>query len=250
MEEITSLNNSLVKYTAKLLQKKYRDAENKFILEGYKALEEAISSGIEIEYAFILSEKANKYNFYGGRKIYTTESVLKKISDVDSAPEAVAVGIQRHYKKADFKGLKKVVLLENIKDLGNLGTIIRSACAFNIDGIVLYGECADLYSPKCVRSAVGNLWKIPVITLNKIEDLKEMFGEYQRVATLPLAKNTLKNFKPRESLLVMFGSEAAGLSEELKAFATDSVKIEMSEKVESLNLAVSCAVIMYYLSQG
>ncbi|MBR6098229.1 RNA methyltransferase [bacterium] len=248
MEEITSLNNSLVKETAKLHQKKYRDAENNFILEGFKAVEEAVLSGINIEYAFILSGKADRYKFFEGRKILTTEAVLKKISDVDSAPEVVAVAKQKHYKKSDFKGLKKIILLENIKDLGNLGTIIRSACAFNIDGIVLYGDCADLYSPKCVRSAVGNLWKIPVITLNKTEDLKELFLDYQRVATLPLAKHTLKNFKPNDKILVMFGSEADGLSEELKAFATESVKIEMSKKVESLNLAVSCAVIMYYLN--
>ncbi len=144
--------------------------------------------------------------------------------------------------------MKKVVLLEGIKDLGNLGTILRTACAFGVDGIVLYGNCADLYSPKCVRSSVGNLWKIPVISVNKLSDLKEMFSEYQRVATLPLANSTLSEFKARDNILVMFGSEADGLSEELKQYATESVKIEMSGNVESLNLAVSCAVVMYYLA--
>ena len=81
-----------------------------------------------------------------------------------------------------------------------------------------------------------------------MSDLKEMFSEYQRVATLPLANSTLSEFKARDNILVMFGSEADGLSEELKQYATESVKIEMSGNVESLNLAVSCAVVMYYLA--
>ena len=247
MEEITSVNNQLVKDTAKLHIKKYRDVENKFILEGYKAIEEAVRSGVNVEYIFVNSVKSKNYEFYNGRKIQTNDAVLKKISDTESAPESVGVAEQKKYKKSDFKKLKKVILLEGIKDLGNLGTIIRTACAFYIDGIVLYGNCADIYSPKCVRSAVGNLWKIPILYLDNLKDLEELFIDYQRVATLPLAKDTLKTFNKKEKLLVMFGSEADGLSDELKAFATDSVRIEMNGKVESLNLAISCGILMYYL---
>jgi TrmH family RNA methyltransferase len=215
------------------------------LLEGFKAIEEAVNFRIKIDYVFVNNEKLEKYKFFDGKKIITTDAVLKKISETDSAPDAVGVARKKHYTKSDFKGLKKIVLLEGIKDLGNLGTILRTACAFNIDGIVLYGNCADIYSPKCVRSAVGNLWKIPVIKISTLADLEELFADYQKVATLPLAKNTLKNFIPQEKILIMFGSEADGLSEELKKFATDSVKIEMNNQVESLNLAVSCAVVMY-----
>ena len=248
MEEITSVNNQLVKETAKLHQKKYRDDADKFILEGYKAVEEAVRFGVDVEYIFINSEKIDEYNFYTGRKILTNEAVLKKISDTESAPGVVGVARQKHYKKSDFKNLKKIMLLEGIKDSGNLGTIIRTACAFNIDGIVLFGNCTDVYNPKCVRSAVGNLWKIPIIYFHSIKDLEDLFTDYQRIATLPLAKNTLKNFKSKEKFLVMFGSEADGLSVDLKNYATESVKIEMNDNVESLNLAVSCAIVMYWLS--
>ena len=248
MEEITSVNNQLVKETAKLQQKKHRDVEDKFILEGFKAIEEAVKSGIDVEYIFLLPQKAERYNFYNGRKILTNEAVLKKISETNTPPKAVGIAKQKHYTKSDFKGLKRVMLLEGIKDLGNLGTILRTACAFYVDGIILYGNCADLYSPKCVRSAVGNLWKLPVLYTNEPEDLKELFSDYQRIATLPLAQTTLKDFKPQEKYLVMFGSEADGLSDTLKSFSTDAVKIEMSSSVESLNLAISCAVMMYKLN--
>ncbi len=244
MEEITSVNNQLVKETHKLQQKKYRDNTNLFLLEGYKAIKEAFDAGIELKYAFVEKNKVNKYSFLNDRAIPTTEAVLSKVSTTDSAPEAVGVGLQKHFSIKELRNAKRLILLENIRDLGNLGTILRSAVAFGADGVILYGDCADLYNPKCVRSAVGNLWKIPVVQLNKLDG---EFNSWQRIATLPRAKTLLKEFKPKDKLLIMFGSEADGLSEDLINYATDSVKIEMSEKVESLNLSISCAITMYEL---
>lgn len=246
MQEITSVNNSLVKGTVKLQQKKYRDKENKFLLEGYKCILEAFNAGIEIEYAFVSDEK--KYNFLGDKAVITTEPVLKKISTTDTAPDAVAVAFKKSYSSDDLKNAKKVVLLENIKDLGNLGTILRTSTAFGADAVVLYGkECADIYNPKCVRASVGNLWKIPVVYIENFNELLRIFKGFDRVATLPRAKNYLQNFEASEPLLVMFGSEADGLSDELINFATKEVKIEMASSVESLNLSVSCAVVLYKL---
>lgn len=244
--EITSVNNNLVKETVKLQQRKYRT--EKFLLEGFKAIEEAFNAGIDIDYAFVLSEKVNEYNFLADRIILTNEAVLKKISTTDSAPDAVAVGIKRVYSADSLKNAKKVVLLENIKDLGNLGTILRTSVAFGADAVVLYGgESVDLYNPKCVRASVGNLWKIPVVEIKDFAKLENLFESFNRIATLPRTSNYLKDFKTDLPCVVMFGSEADGLSEELINFATDSVKIEMAETVESLNLSVSCAVVLYRL---
>lgn len=247
MQEITSVNNDLVKETVKLQQKKYRDKDNKFLLEGYKSIEEAFHAGIDFEYAFVLKEKSEQYKFLGEKIILTTEPVLKKISTTDTAPDAVGIAFQKKYDKKDLKNAKKVVLLENIKDLGNLGTILRTSTAFGADAVVLYGESADIYNPKCVRSSVGNLWKIPVVYIKDINELKELFDDYERIATLPRAKNYLKDFEAKEPFVVMFGSEADGLSDELIDFATKEVKIEMASAVESLNLSVSCAVVLYKL---
>lgn len=246
MQEITSVNNNLVKETVKLQQKKYRDKENKFLLEGYKCISEAFNAGIKIEYAFVSDEK--KYDFLGDKAVITIEPVLKKISTTDTPPDAVAVAFKKNYSSADLKNAKKVVLLENIKDLGNLGTILRTSAAFGADAVVLYGkECADIYNPKCVRASVGNLWKIPVVYIKNFNELQKIFEGFECVATLPRAKNYLQNFKAKEPLLVMFGSEADGLSDELINFATKEVKIEMASSVESLNLSVSCAVVLYKL---
>ena len=237
--KITSVSNDLVKETAKLLQRKYR--KDKFLLEGTKCIEEAIESGLEIEHLFVL-DGSNDFAGFDNR-IETTEAVLAKISSTESAPKAVAVAKQLQRKWSN--DYKKVVLLENIKDAGNLGTILRTAAAFNIDAVVLYGDTVDLYNPKCVRSSVGNLWKIPVFELDDLN----VFADYERVATLPKSDKSvwLSDYKPAEKCLIMFGAESTGLSEELKKFATKNVTIEMSDKVESLNLSVSAAVILYKL---
>jgi len=243
--EITSLNNDLVKETVKLQQKKYRT--EKFLLEGFKAIEEAYNAGIEIDYAFVLSDKTGEYSFLGDKIICTTEPVLKKVSTTDSAPDAVAVGYKKVFDKSSLKNAKKVVLLENIKDLGNLGTILRTSVAFGADAVVLYGDSVDLYNPKCVRASVGNLWKIPVVEVRDFAELGKLFEDFERIATLPRTNNYLKSFESNLPCVVMFGSEADGLSDELINWSTNSVKIEMLDTVESLNLSVSCAVVLYKL---
>ena len=216
--EITSVNNELVKETAKLQQKKYR--RGKFLLEGFKAIKEAIDCGIQIEKIFIEKNHLQEYDFITKDLIIeTTEPVLKKLSTTESAPNAVAVGIQKIY----------------------------SSTAFGADAIVLYGESVDIYNPKCVRASVGNLWKLPIIHIQDFEELKNIFANFERIATLPRTNNLLKSFKTATPCLIMFGSEADGLSQDLIGFSTNSVKIEMAKTVESLNLAVSVSVILYEL---
>lgn len=245
--EITSVNNELVKETVKLQQKKYRNQTGKFLLEGYKAIKEAFDAGIELEHIFVNSKQADEYNFAKNLVIFTNEIVLNKIATTDSAPQSIAIGFQKKYDKNILKSSQKVILLENIKDLGNLGTIIRSSVAFGADAIVLFGESVDIYNPKCVRASVGNLWKIPIIEIKEFEELNEIFKNFERIATLPRSNNLLKNFRTVKPCLVMFGSEADGLSEKIINFSTNSVKIEMAQTVESLNLATSVSVIAYNL---
>lgn len=234
--KITSVNNDLVKETAKLLRGKYRDESGLFLIEGAKGIQEAIASGVEIVNIFATEGFEDFPN-----RIEATEAIMSKISDAKSAPKAIAVAKQISREWSD--DYKKVILLEGIKDAGNLGTILRTAAAFNIDAIILYGDTVDLYNPKCVRSAVGNLWKIPVF---KLKDLSK-FSDFERIATLPAGDNVipLSEYSPKEKVLVMFGSEADGLSKYLKNIATKNVTIEMSQDVESLNLSISAGIFMY-----
>lgn len=244
--EITAINNDTVKACVKLQKKKHRDETGLFLLEGYKSVSEAIQSGIKIEKVFVL-KGYQKLNLQGVEIIETNTAVLKKISTTDSAPEIVAVAHQPKQNFDILKTAKKVVLLENVSDVGNLGTVIRSAVAFNIDAIVLFGKSVDIYNPKCVRSTVGNLWKINILQLSTLAELEQYFSDFERVATLPKNDNTImfNDWRPSEKTLVMFGSEADGLPKELIDYSTKGVTIEMSPKVESLNLGVSASIIMH-----
>ena len=246
--EITSINNDLVKDTVKLQQKKYREETGKFLLEGFKSIEEAYLSKIKFEKLFVEKNKVGKYRFLNCEIIETNEMVLKKISTTDSAPEAVGVAFQ---KDNSFDNIgEKVLLLEDIKDLGNLGTIIRTAVGFGVDTIILYGETVDIYNPKVVRSAVGNLWKINIVHMENIEQLNKYFGEFDRFATLPKSDNVIELSKlelKNKSNLIMFGSEASGLSVDLKEFATSNVTIKTTSDIESLNLSISVGIVLYNL---
>ena len=245
--EITSVNNDLVKEVVKLQGKKHRDETKKFLLEGYKAVEEAISSNIKLDKIFL--KKDSKHKFDEKNVIYVSEQVLKKISTTTTAPEIVAVGIQRTYNLDILKDAKKVALFENINDLGNLGTILRTSTAVDIDAIILFGDTVDIYNPKCVRASVGNLWKTPVFNIKDITVLEKYFKNFDRIATLPKTIDTvnLKDYQTKEKTLVMFGAESSGLTEELINFATTNITIEMKNNVESLNLSISAGIVLYKL---
>lgn len=245
MEKITAVSNNLVKETAKLKQKKYRDDSRKFLLEGFKPVYEAFNSGIKLDYVFVNETKISDYNFLKEKIIPTNDAVLKRISTTDTPPDCVGVGYQKYFELSKIKNKEKVLLLQNIKDAGNLGTILRTSAALGIDLVVLFGDCVDLYNPKVVRSAVGCLWKLPVVCMNKSDDLKKYFTSHKKIATMPKAKVLLKNYNPEPPYIILFGSEAEGLSSELINIADEKIKIEMKDDVESLNLAISCGIVLY-----
>ena len=105
MNEITSVNNELVKNTAKLQQKKFRDESGLFLLEGDKPVREAFESGVEIKYVFVLKEKAEEYSFLKDKLILTTNPVLKKISTTDTPPDVVGVGVKKIFNEGDKNGI-------------------------------------------------------------------------------------------------------------------------------------------------
>lgn len=247
MIEITSLTNEIVKETVKLQQKKYREETGLFLLEGFKPVEEAIENGIDIVRIFLKDIDALKNIPSDVEIVKTNDAVLKKISTTDSAPSVVAVAKQKFVSDAWIKSAKKIVLFEGVKDAGNLGTILRTASAFGMDGVILFGETVDLYNPKCVRASVGNLWKNNVLKITSFEELKGCLAEFTKIGTLPKSDNSiyLNDFQFPEKSCVFFGSEADGLSEDLKTLADMNVTIEMKNSVESLNLGVSASIIMY-----
>ena len=249
MKKIISKDNEKIKYVVKLASsKKFREKEKKFVVEGFKAIYDAYCFGLNLDDIYIHPSIIEKFDFINGHQITVVEEkILKKISTTESYSKCVAIFNMVDYSLDDLKTKNNVVLLEDIKDPGNLGTIIRSANAFGIEGIILYGDTIDVYNPKVVRSSVGNFLKIPIIKIDSIETLKLAFKNHYFYATKVDNGVDLKDIKFEEKKVIMFGSEAQGLSEELLNIAYKFFTISMKNKVESLNLSVAASIVFYSL---
>jgi len=242
-DAITSVNNDVVKFAAALEQKKFRDETGLFLLEGTKPIEEALKNGIEIEKIF----STEKTDFEAKEKFLATEAVLKKIATTQTPPEIIAIARKKEYTFEQLNG-KIILLLENIKDPGNLGTIIRTATALGAHLIVLVGECVDLYNPKVIRAATGNLFQIPIAKCDDFKKIRHQFRNHKFLGTILDPEKSpvdLESVNFNMPIVIMFGSEAQGLSQEAISFVDEFVKIPLQNEVESLNIATSAAIVLY-----
>ncbi len=239
--EIKSTQNDLVKYVVKLQNAKFRKANKLIFVDGDKTMVGLIDDGVEFEYIFL--KKDNRYlNKIKAKKIiYVNDKILDKISSVVTPCSMVGIIKEPEVNFSDFLKFNKIVLLDGIKDAGNLGTIIRSACAFLVDGIILVNDCVDIYNSKTIRSAAQNMFKIPIIhsDVNLIHQLKKT---HTLISTVVNSKNDITNYKFPEKYIVAFGSEASGLSEEVIKLSDDKVTLLMDNNVESLNIAVFASI--------
>lgn len=246
MLEITSVSNEKIKDVVKLQQKKYRNEKGLFLIEGHKPISEANVENIEIINVYTTKKNLEKFDFIKEKIILVSEPVMEKISTTDSVCEAVAVAKQQTKTLDAIKNAKRIALIENIKDAGNLGTLIRSASAFAYDAIVLCGEVIDIYNPKVIRSTVGCMFKIPVVKADLL-DVKKQFSSHNFVATVVnyedvVNPETIDYSKP---FVVMLGSEADGLTNDAIEIANIKTTIPMAKNTESLNLSVAGSIIFY-----
>lgn len=237
---ITSINNQTIKELDKLKQKKYRDLEQKFLIEGEHLVEEAEKSGV-LEKIILLenSEYPSKLE-----KIYVSKNVMKKLSSLDTPPNII--GVCKMLSKKELG--KKVLLLDDIQDPGNLGTIIRSSVAFNVDSIVMSLNTVDLYNPKVIRSTQGMIFKI-----NLIKDDLERVIEKLKSKNIPIyttnvnGGENIKNINSTDSYGLIMGNEGNGVKDEISALADRKIYIPMNSKVESLNVSVAASILLYEL---
>ena len=242
MKEITSINNDYIKYLLKLKEKKYRHLEKKFIIEGYHLVNEAYQAKMLKEVLVIDDDE----KFEGVSVIKVTDQIIKKLSSTIT-PQNI-IGICDISNEKEIKG-KKILLLDNINDPGNLGTLIRSSLGFGIDTIVLSEDCVDLYNEKVIRATQGAIFKINII----INDLKETITYLQKhdikvFGTSLESSKFLQEYKVNNNYAILLGNEANGVKKELLQLTNDNIKIEIDNKLESLNVAVAGSIIMYYFN--
>ena len=171
--EITSTQNDLVKYAVKLQDSKFRRNEKMVLVDGAQTIDGLIQDKVVFEYIFLKKDNSIKENVKANNLVFVTEEILKKISTTKSPTNVVGIIKEPKSSIEDFVNYKKIALIDGIKDAGNLGTIIRSAVAFSIDGIILFGNCVDLYNSKAIRATAQNIFKIPIVRVTDIRVINE-----------------------------------------------------------------------------
>ena len=241
---ITSINNEKIKELAKLKEKKYRDKSNTFLVETFHLVEEAYKNNL-LEEVFIL--EGYDFNLDVNKNV-VTDSIMKKLSSTDTIPEIVGV-----VKKKENKKLigNKILILDRIQDPGNLGTLIRSAVAFNVDTIILSNDTVDLYNPKVLRSAQGMIFNTNILRGNLIDYIDRLKTDnFEIIGTDVNDGISLKKFSiNKESrFAIVLGNEGNGLSHEVRELCDKFIYIDMKDSVESLNVGVAGSIILYEMS--
>ena len=243
--EITSLQNELIKSTVKLQDTKNRKKSGLIFVDGDKTLLGLINDGVEFEYLFLKKDNPLKSKAKAKNIILVTDEILKKLSTVKTPNTIMGVIKEPKINKEDFINLKRIALIENIKDAGNLGTIIRSAAAFSIEGIILFDDCVDLYNTKVIRSAAQNIFKLPILRTNDIEFIKKLKKNHDLISTVVKGGQDLTKYGFKKPFILALGSEADGLSDKIINISDKKLTLFMDNSVESINLGV-CASIAFF----
>ena len=233
---ITSVNNDKVKELVKLKEKKYRDKTGLFFVEGIDLVEEAYKNSM-IKELFVLDGENVSIDV---PVTYVSYDVMKKISDMESISEYYAVC----YKKEELEIENRIVILDGIQDPGNLGTIIRSAVAFNFDTVVLSKNTVDLYNPKVLRSTKGMLFNINIIVRDIEEFINDLDG-WTIYGTDVINGNNIKDEDISSKVAIVIGNEGRGISDSVKKLCDKFIYIGMNSDCESLNASVAASILMY-----
>lgn len=238
----TSVENKKIKNIKKLYSKKYRDDFNQFIVEGEHLIIEAYKNNVLME--IILEE--GSYIDLDIPKSYATSNVLKYISGLDTYSKVI--GICKKIKSSAIGD--KVLMLDDVQDPGNLGTIIRSCVAFNIDTIILGENCVDMYNLKVLRATQGMIFNINIIEGNLLDIIPNLRNNgYKIYGTKVNGGKSIKSVEKSKKFAIIVGNEGNGIKESILDMCSDYIYIDMNRKCESLNVGVAASIILYELDK-
>lgn len=260
---ISSKNNALVVRLAKLKDKKYRKAEGLFRFDGIKLFCEAAANGAPVKYVLVSESAAEKYKntveeiVTGAQLVVLADEAFSKMTD-ESSPEGIITvcaslpGIVALDKGCEDvlsgDAEKSILMLESVRDTGNMGTIIRSARAFGIDRLVISSDCADLYNPKTVRAAMGALFTQNIYVVESISDavgaIRKRGSKVYAAAIVKDAKR-LGEAELKCGDAILIGNEGHGLSQSAIDACDECIYIPMEDGSESLNAGIAASVCMW-----
>ncbi|MBQ8534412.1 MAG: RNA methyltransferase [Bacilli bacterium] len=240
---ITSVENEKIKNLCKLEKKKYRDMTNTYLVEGEHLVIEALKANV-LDEIFVL--EGSNFSF----DVKTTEvsfEVMKKLSSMDTPINII--GLCHKNSNNEILG-NRIVLLDELQDPGNLGTIIRSSLAFNIDTIILSENTVDLYNPKVLRATQGMHFHINIISMpsyDAVTKLKE--NNYLVLGTNVENGYDVRDIDKLDKFCLVMGNEGNGVRKEIQDMCDKNLYIKTNSKVESLNVGVACSILLYELGR-
>ena len=251
---ITSKDNETVKKIRKLKEKKYRDQNGKYIIEGVKLIREAIAEKADID-TIVVCDNCIKtgeidqkvlYEIAKYNCVYVDEKVFNNMTDVQN-PQGLLAVVEKKNSDKDIKYDEDViVVLDDIQDPGNLGTILRTIDSVGLSQVIVSKKSGDVFNPKVVRSTMGAIFRVNIIeSENLVNTLKEIKRhKFKVVATSLQTEESIYDIDYKKKVVVI-GNEANGVSKEVLDMSDKKVKIPMPGKTESLNAAVATGVILY-----
>ena len=251
IKEITSVNNSFIKELLLLKDKQVRKEKNLFIVEGYHLVEEAFKH--QLLDSVLSTEKSVLDSIDITNKYLVSDAVIKKLSTTKT-PQNI-IGVVKNCINSSFDNLLlkndlKVIILDNINDPGNLGTIIRTSAALGYDAVIASLETVDFYNEKVLRATQGAIFKIPLVKgklVDLINNLKSN-GIYIYGTSLKSSKSITEVLKQQKYCIVV-GNEAQGVRDEVLALCDQNIILPMEKDVESLNVGIAAAILMWELKK-
>lgn len=246
MEYLSSLKNPKVQTWKSLKDRKGRKENGCFLVEGRKMVEEAAASRFPVEAILADAERMQDFTLPEGIPVYTMpEHVLAAVCDTKT-PQGIAA-VVRMTNSAELGG--KLVAMDGVQDPGNVGTIIRTADAAGIEGVLLSSQCADIFSPKVLRATMGSIFRMGMVVTDDLPgELEKLKAAGSSVISSQLDGEPFYERSPvGEKFCLVIGSEGNGVTPEVQAVATQRVKLPMRGGAESLNAAVAAGIMMYEL---
>ncbi len=250
-----TLTKAQIKSIANLGLKKFRNIENKFLIEGERAVRDGLNSGYNYELILVTKEYLDKNPNYlkENKKVeILNNNDFQKISGTVN-PQGIAAVFLKPVQNENWMNEIKtdlVVCLDCVTDPGNVGTIIRNCDWFGIREIILGNSCADLFNPKTIRASMGAIFNTNVFKSNNLsEDLKNLKTKSYKIISATLEGKNIFDYKQREKLIVILGNEANGISNEILNISDEFVTIPKKGAAESLNVANASAVILAELTK-
>lgn len=246
--KITSAQNNLIKELALLKNKKERDEKQMFLIDDLDLIKDAYKRKVLLK---ILTSKLDSLPFglEGIEIIETTDKIIQKLADVKTASGFIGV-CEYFINELDYND-ESFIALDSLQDPGNGGAIVRTAEALNFKNVILSNEGFDVYNAKFIRATKGSFFKMNIKRINLEEKILTLKNKGYKIIVTSLSKKAyyIDSLRIEKPFVLVFGNEGNGVSDTIVKMADYLVKIPINENVESLNVAVASAIVMYVLSR-